>query len=294
MVRVTGVSTTLPAGAVGRVHRSLDPLHSMIYFAPEADEELSGVGLRPGRMCYFASRSAAMGPVAAGVTTGTFFNFNPALVAHNIPRAWTLASVDDILAARLRAVDRALTRLLGEDTVASPELAEAAELARRAAGYLTPDGRPLYAAHADLPWPDQPHLVLWHAITLLREHRGDGHITALVDAELSGLDALITHTATGRGFTPAAARATRGWSDAEWDAGVASLQERGLLDDSGLTAEGTAQRESVEAATDRLATAAWTRLGADDTVRLTELGRGLSRQISAAGAWPDGVFGAGR
>nr|WP_304049162.1 hypothetical protein [Jatrophihabitans endophyticus] len=283
--------STLPAGAVARVHRSLDPLHSMLYFSPEQDEELTAIGLRPGRMCYFASRSAPMGPVTGGVTTATFYNFSPSLVAHNIPRAWTLATVEDILAARLRAVDRALTRLLGADTVASPELAEAASLARRACEGLDPTGRPLYAAHADLPWPDAPHLVLWHAITLLREHRGDGHIAALVEAQLGGLDALITHTATGRGFTVAAAKATRGWSDDEWDAGVADLRGRGLLDDSGLTADGEALRASVEDVTDRLATRPWSQLGADDTARLTELGRTLSKQIAAAGAWPDGVFG---
>ena len=286
--------SSLPAGAVGRVHRSLDPLHSMNYFAPETEEELTGVGLRPGRMCYFAGRSAPMGQVAAGVTTGTFYNFNPALVARSIPRAWTLASIDDILAARLRAVDRALHRLLGADTLAAPELAEAAELARRACDNLTPDGRPLYAAHAGLAWPDEPHLVLWHAISLLREHRGDGHIAALVNAELSGLQALITHSATGRGFTVAAAKATRGWSDDEWDAGVASLRERGLLDDSGLTPDGIALRESVEAATDRLAASAWEQFGPDDTARLTELGRGFSKQIALAGAWPDGVFSSAR
>ena len=285
---------TLPAGAVARVHRSIDPLHSMLYFSPEQDEELSGIGLKPGRMCYFASRSAPMGQVTAGVTTGTFYNFNPSLVAHNIPRAWTLASTEDILAARLRAVDRAMQRLLGAETLASPELAEATGLARRACDGLTPSGRPLYAAHADLPWPEETHLAFWHAITLLREHRGDGHIAALVDAELSGLEALITHTATGRGFTAAAAKATRGWSDEEWDAGLAGLRERGLVDDSGLTAEGVALREAVEAATDRLATSAWQQLGPDDTARLTELGRGFSKQIAAAGAWPDGVFGAPR
>jgi len=83
----------------GRAHRATDSLHSMIYFAPEAEEQLVAAGLRPGRMTYFASRSAPMGAVTAGVTTATFVNFNPDLVAKYIPRAWTLASIDAILAA---------------------------------------------------------------------------------------------------------------------------------------------------------------------------------------------------
>ena len=59
---------------------------------------------------------------------------------------------------------------------------------------------------------------MWHALSLLREHRGDGHICALVAAELSGLEALITHTATGQGFVTGFARASRGWSREEWEA----------------------------------------------------------------------------
>jgi hypothetical protein len=268
-------------------------LHALVYFVPEADEELTAVGLRPGRMCYFASRSAAMGPVSAGVTAATFYNFNPTLVARHIPRAWSLAGIDDILAARMRAADRALRRLLGPELVTSAVVAEAAELARAAATDLPPDGRTLYAAHAGLPWPEEPHLVLFHAITLLREHRGDGHVAALQHAELSGLEALITHTATGRGFTVAAARTTRGWSEEEWAAGEAALRERGLLDEAGLSEAGEALRAAVEADTDRLAAAPWRQLGSDKTSRLTELGKQLSRAVVGAGAFPADVF-AGR
>src|SRR5437870_2644687 len=99
--------TQLPAGLAGRAHRALASLHAVMYFVPEADEELTGVGLRPGRMGYFASRAAPMGPVPAGVVTATFYNFNPEIVTRHIPRAWTLASIADILAARRRIADRA-------------------------------------------------------------------------------------------------------------------------------------------------------------------------------------------
>jgi hypothetical protein len=277
-----------------RTHRVLDPLHSMGYFAPETDQELAAIGLRPGRMAYFASRSAPMGAVGPGAVTATFYNFSPSLVAHNIPRAWTLASVDDILAARMVAVDKALRRLLG-DAVDAPELAEAAALARRASEACTPEGRPLYAGHAELPWPEEPHLVLWHAITLLREYRGDGHIAALVSARVSGLMALVTHTATGRGFLPESAKKTRGWSDEEWDAMVKRLQSEDVLaEDGSLTARGTTLRDDVELATNAAAVAPWVALGAEGCGRLYELGRTFSKQISAAGAFPSGVFATAR
>lgn len=246
-----------------RCYQAVNALHSLIYFAPEAGQEFTAVGLRPGRMCYFAGRAAAMGAVGAGTVTATFYNFSPGLVAAHLPRAWELASPAEVLAARLRAVDSALLRLLGEDALADPELAEAAALAGEAAAACSAAGRPLFAGHADLPVPDQPHLALWHAVTLLREHRGDGHLAALAVAELDGLEALITHTATGKGFTAEFARANRGWSQEEWDTAVDRLRGRGLLDEKGeLTDRGHELRREVEETTDRLAHAPYQHLGA--------------------------------
>jgi hypothetical protein len=276
---------------IGRAHRAIDPLHAQMYFAPETDERLAALGLRPGRMVYFAGRSAPMGAVGAGVVTATFYNFSPSLVAHMIPRAWTLASPEQVIAARLDAGRASLTRLLGEETATSPEVAELAGLLRDACAALTPEGRPLYAGHADLPWPEEPLLQMWHGATLLREHRGDGHVAALLHAGLSGLEALITHSATGRGFTEAAAKATRGWKDEEWAATCAALADRGLLDDAGLTAEGEALRARIEMHTDALAADPWLSLGAEATARVVELGKGLSRRITESGAFGQGIFG---
>ena len=114
-----------------------------------------------------------------------------------------------MIAARLDAARASLTRLLG-DAAGSPEIEELAGLLREACSVLTPEGRPLYAGHADQPWPEEPLLQVWHGATLLREHRGDGHIAVLVGTRLSGIEALQSHSATGRGFTPAAAQALRG------------------------------------------------------------------------------------
>ena len=90
---------------VARAHRAVEPLHSHLYFAPEHDEHLSAVGLRPGRMAYFAGRAAAMGAVGAGVVTATFGNFSPSLVAHMIPRAWGMAGPEQALQQQARHRD---------------------------------------------------------------------------------------------------------------------------------------------------------------------------------------------
>jgi hypothetical protein len=277
--------------SAGRVHRATNMLHSMVYFVPEGDEEYVAAGLRPGRMGYFASRSAPMGAVGPEVVTATFYNFNPELVARQIPRAWTLVAPEQVLEARLRVADRALRRLLGEEVIASRELAQATELLTHAALRCEVEGRALFAGHSGLAWPTATHLRFWHAVTLLREHRGDGHIVALVQAQLSGVEALVTHTATGRGFRVPAAKALRMWSDEQWGAAQEGLRARGLLAPDGtLTATGTALRERIERQTDELAAKPWEGVDLEAIDALVDYGKSLSRRIVAAGAFPDEVF----
>ncbi|HEY9369668.1 SCO6745 family protein, partial [Streptomyces sp.] len=131
-------------------------------------------------------------------------------------------------------------------------------------------GRPLAAANAELPWPDAPHLVLWQAATVLREHRGDGHLAALLVAGLDPVEALVSFAAIGaageRVFE------SRGWSPAEWAAARARLVARGLVEADGTVTEaGRALRDEVERRTDELAAAPWAALGPDDTARLADL-----------------------
>ncbi|GAA2963911.1 SCO6745 family protein [Streptomyces enissocaesilis] len=284
--------TSLPARAGRRCHNALNPLHSTVYFSPDFAKELAGVGIEDSSAAYFAGRGAAMGAVGAGVITATFYNFNHDLVARHVPEVWRTASPETVLAARLRAADSTLRRLLGAEAVGSDEMAEAAGLALRAAEACTRHARPLYAAHADLPVPDQPHLAYWHAATLLREHRGDGHLTALLAAGLDPLEALVSHTATGKGMSPRWAVTTRGWTRTDWEAAAGRLRERGLLDGEGeLTEAGTALRADLEDATDRLDAAPYTHLGAEGTERLTELGRGFLAAALGAGAFPADLTG---
>lgn len=273
--------------------RAIEPLHSMIYFAPEAEAAYQQIGLKPGRMGYFASRSAAMGAVGGGVVAATFYNFSPSLVAKYIPAAWALASPADILSARLQAVQQTLTRLLGVEALASKQFAELAGLVRLASDGCWPEGRPLYAAHADLDWPQSDVLVCWQAIALLREHRGDGHIAALVNAGYSGAQALVLHTLTGKGFLPAFAQKSRGWSDQEWAAALEMLANRGLVADGALTPKGVAARQQVEDDTDRNVIDVLRHLSTEQITRIVTLGRTFRDAANAAGAFPPNVFAAG-
>ena len=273
--------------------RTVEPLHGMIYFAPEAGQSYARLGLR-AEAGYFASRSAAMGAVGADTVIATFFNFYPGLVRDVIPEAWTIASPAAVLAARLDAADAALRRMLGA-AVDSPEMVRAAVLARRAAERAAQryEGRPLFAAHAGLPWPGPAHLVLWHAQTLLREYRGDGHIAALVLHDLDPVEALGLHLATGD-LPEAFLKGTRGWPDADVGgrgrpAGGEGLVTRveptgGHRATVALTERGVSLREAIEDETDRAAVYAYEALCEDGCSELRTLARPFSRAVvDAAG-----------
>ncbi len=275
-----------------RCHNALNSLHATHYFSPDLGRELGVLGVTHPRAVNFAVRAAALGPVGAGAVTAAFYNYKHELVAAHVPAVWETAPPERVLAARARGVDATLRRLLGEEAVSSPQMAEAAGLALRAAEACSRSARPLYSAHADLPVPEEPHLAYWHAATLLREHRGDGHLAVLMSAGLDGLEALVTHTATGRGMTPKWVFATRGWSQEDWDAAVGRLRERGLLEEDGeLTERGAALREEIEQETDRLDRAPYDHLGPDSVARLTELGTAFARAALTAGAFPADLLG---
>jgi Helix-turn-helix family len=256
--------------------RTLEPLHGMIYFVPEATEAYARLGVT-GRAGYFASRAAPMGAVTAEVVSSTFFNFNPELVHEAIPAAWEAAAPADLVAARFGAVDAAFRRVLGDAVLGSAEMHRAAVLARSAAEVAAQrcGGRPLAAGHAEVAWPLQPHLVLWNASSVLREYRGDAHVALLVAHGLSGLEALVTHATAGD--VPAEVlRVTRGWSQEEWGAAAEALRSRGWLerdDELRFTEWGAGQRRAIEAGTDALSAAPYDAPGEEACAELRTLAR---------------------
>lgn len=271
--KLTGVmlaSRGMDEALARRMHKLVEPCHSFAYFAPETKDIYAAAGLKGQWMGYFASRSAAMGAVPAEVVIATFYSFAPALVARAIPDAWVLSTPKAVLEARYEVADQALRRILSEGS-ASPEIAEAATLARAAIEDCDPAGRPLYAGHCALDWPDAPHLALWHAATLLREFRGDGHLAALVTEELGPREALLMQVAVRPDYLGFVEN-FRGWTAEELGAARDGLRGRGLIDGEGLaTDEGRTVLQRVEDRTDRLALAPWRALGAERVERLAEL-----------------------
>jgi hypothetical protein len=267
-----------------KTHRTLELIHGLVYFAPEAADAYAALGVT-GRAGYFASRSAAMGAASAELVIATFFNFNPALVRRAMDGVWDITTPAALLAARRAAAGAAIRRAAGDGMPAAADIAEAAGLARAAAEEACQhlSGKPLFAAHATLPWPDDPLLVLWHAQTLLREFRGDIHIAAMTAEGIDGCEALVCHAASGE-ITREALQTSRAWPDADWDAAVASLAAKGHVNaDGSFTDKGRASRQWVEDQTDAGALIAYAPLGEDGCERLRFLCRPLSKAIVVSG-----------
>jgi hypothetical protein len=253
--------------------------HAVTYFTPEARAATDALGCKGGWMGYFATRAAPLGAVPADLIVSMFYNFHPSLVERAIPTAWQLAEPTAFLTARLAGADGALRRLLGDEIVASAELAEAAELATRAAAAAPVGGRPIAAANRMVPRPDVPHLALWQAATTLRESRGDGHVAALVTAGLDPCETLVVF-ALDRGIDPEYMRQARRWSAEEWQAATDRLTDRGLVADDKLTDAGAEVRRWVEDRTDQAAAAPWRAIGDAAAQRLTTLWTPIALRIA--------------
>ncbi|MEU4168682.1 hypothetical protein AB0F46_17625 [Streptomyces sp. NPDC026665] len=268
---VPGDGAGVDLGRVRQLWHLLEPLHAVLYYAPEAFEEAAalGYGTEERWPSYFPYRAAPLGAVGGRRVASAFYSFSPRMVDEYMDSAWRKASPEQVLAARERAVDRAYRAILG-DRVGSPEMAEAAALARRAAEAADTAGRQLAAANAESDWPEAPHLQLWHAATILREHRGDGHIAALLVAGLDPVESLVSFAAIGAASVERFE--SRGWSPGEWAAARDRLLTRGLVDEHGTATEaGRELRREVERHTDRLAAAPWQALGPEAVSRLADL-----------------------
>ena len=266
-----------------RTWRTLELIHGFVYFAPEATQAYAALGLS-ARVGYFASRSAPMGATSAELVIATFFNFEPDSRAPQHGRRLGQRHPRGVARRGARRRRRRAAshpgpggrRVIGREGSRWCWRARAAEAA---CAHLS--GKPLFAGHASLPWPDDPLLVLWHAQTLLREFRGDIHIAAMTAEGIDGCEALVTHAATGE-ITREILQGSRFWSDDQWDAAVESLRAKGHLDADGtFTDKGAKNRQRVEDQTDAGALVAYAALGDEDCKRLRALCRPMSETIAA-------------
>ncbi|MHA0287705.1 SCO6745 family protein [Mycobacterium sp. C3-094] len=274
-----------PTTLARRFFDRIEPVHAVTYFAPEARAALDDLGYRGFWMGYFAARSAPLGIVPAEVVTAAFYNFAADRVAKTLPAAWDMAPPAEALRARERGAVAALRRC----GVTEIQARSAADLAARAAAGGQIEGRVLYAANRAVAWPDEPVARLWHAATLLREHRGDGHVAVLTAEGLSGRECNVLHAAAGR-VPEEMIKRSRDYDDAQWAAHRDALRRRGVLDaDGAITDQGRALKQHIEDRTDALALAALDVLDDDEVEALFGALTPITRAVIAAGDVPAGT-----
>lgn len=262
-------------------------MHAVAYFAPEARQALDALGFHGFGMGYFAARSAPLGAVPVNLVTATFYNFAPERVARALPAAWEYASPQTMLRVRAQSAVAALHRygVTDDDSVRT-----ATELAAKAARTAPLDGRPLFAANSALPWPEDPVEKLWHATTLLREHRGDGHVAVLTAAGIGGRDSNVLHCAAGA-VSEEFIRRSRDYDDDEWRACCERLVARGLLADrrpvdGALTEAGRRLKDEIETTTNTLALTALDGLTDAEVEALFATLTPVTRTVIAGGDLP--------
>src|SRR5690349_17814420 len=253
-----------PEPVARRLFELTEPISLVNFFSQEPNDAMAALGFRNYWDGYFAGRSAPLGRVPAEVVHAAFYNFADGEAARHIPKVWNTATPEEAHAARERGCVAALRRILA-DFVGSPELERAAELLAKASVSAPTDGRVMYAGLRALPMPEEPMTRLWFAANMLREHRGDGHIAALMSEGIGGLESHVL-CSLDMGIYPAESFGRiHHLPKAVLAELMDGLRARGVVDDSGhFTDAGRATKDRIEALTDVLAEAPYEGLEPDE------------------------------
>jgi hypothetical protein len=230
----------------------VEPIGVIPYSADEPNEAMFALGFTNYWDTYFAGRVAPLGLVSAEVVDALFYNFAPGEVARHIPKVWRTTTPEAAIAARRIGCTNALRRILG-DHIDTPAFARAAELLTKAATSAPVEGRPMYAALRAIPVPDDEVARLFHAASLLREHRGDGHISALMVEGVGGIEAHVLY-ALDMNIPAEKFGRIHHLPAAQLRAVIDGMRDRGLIGDDGwMSEQGRTVKQRVESLTDDLA-----------------------------------------
>ncbi len=268
-----------------RMFELLEPICLVTFFADECNEELAALGHRTYWDGYFASRAAPLGRVPAEVVHAAFYNFAEGEAARHIPSAWETIPPEASVAARERGSAVSVRRILGDELAGSPGLVRAADLTAKAATSAPTVGRMMYAGMRTLPMPSDPVARLWHSATMLREHRGDGHIAALVGARIGGAEAHILSALEMGIHPPESFGRVHHLPKKRLAAIMDGLRERGLVDAEGrFTDAGREVKQRIESLTDELAAAPYEALSAAELDELIAALEPITAKLVAAGS----------
>ncbi|TFD23245.1 SCO6745 family protein [Cryobacterium lyxosi] len=261
-----------------------EPIHAVTYFSPEAREAFADIGLTRYWDGYFAGRAAPLGAVIAAPVVAIFSGFAPFLVERVLPAVWSTVTVDRVLDARSRGAAETLRNFVPDER----SVTEAADVLAQAAARIDTIGRPLAAANSALPVESDPYRRLWQAAATLREHRGDGHVIALVEGGIAGISTIVLRSAVDIDAT--SVRKARGWTEEQWATEVDELSARGLLAGQGqITEKGTAALDRAEQVTNRLAVRPWSGVTEDEIADVARTLAPIARACQTVFPFPNPI-----
>ena len=261
-----------------------EPIHAVTYFSPEAREAFADIGLTRYWDGYFAGRAAPLGAVNAGPVVAIFSGFAPFLVERVLPAVWSTVTADRVLDARSRGAAETLRNFVPDER----SVTEAADVLAQAAARIDTIGRPLAAANSALPVESDPYRRLWQAAATLREHRGDGHVIALVEGGIAGISTIVLRSAVDIDAT--SVRKARGWTEEQWAIEVDELSARGLLAGQGqITEKGTAALDRAEQVTNRLAVRPWSGVTDDEIADVARTLAPIARACQTVFPFPNPI-----
>ena len=273
-----------PEPVARRLFELTEPISMVNFASPEPNDAMAELGFRGYWDGYFAGRSAPLGRVPAEVVHAAFYNFGEGEAARHIPKVWETTTPEAAHAARERGCAAALRRILG-DLVETPGLARAAELLAKASTAAPTEGRVMYAGLRTLPMPEEPVARLWYAANMLREHRGDGHIAALVSEQIGGTEAHVLSALDMDIYPAESFGRIHHLPETRLAEVMDGLRDRGLVDVSGhLTDAGRATKARIESLTDALAEAPYEGLEPGELEQLISSLEPLSSRLVATGS----------
>ena len=256
-----------------------EPIGANVYFAPEAHANYAKLGLAGYGPAYFCSRGASLGKPNGLVVTSAFGVFSPAIVVPAVDEGWSKTEAGPLLQARYDGAVASLRRLLGEPD--ARQAGRAVELLRRGLDAAEGAGHALFSGLKSLPFPADPVGQLWRCCDMLREHRGDSHISVWTKALVRPIEIQLM-SELQMGIPLKTYSATRGWTVAEMDAAIEGMRSKGWMDGDGFSADGRAFGERIESETDAMEAPLVDAIGGD-LDELLDILRPWATAIVAAG-----------
>lgn len=244
----------VPDSPARRLRDALEPIATQGWWSRCVADNMSALNL-DFFGAYVWGRAASLGTPSATTVVSAFGVFEPAFLSNIYLTTRDQVSRESILKARATGASQAMSLVCSAE-----EALAIVEPLRQSMESVDGCARPLFSGLRELEMPSTPQGQLWRLAEMLREHRGDGHLAAVIAHGFTAMEINVI-TELWLGYDLGEYSGTRGYSKQVIEETMSSLHERGITDGQRLTAFGHNVRSQIEHDTDRTQDAIITTLG---------------------------------